>query len=167
MSSLAGLLLSVIATLGLYVAVVRKRRWSPTFEFSQVCFVALCAICLLLALRFGARTYPGVWVPGSKLLNWVINGTGLFTLGYGMVVAAMTIYVAAVLVKPSGQTGRLLQTSCICLTALATSISLYGLVWAAALQRLCVSGALTDELPLRLAEVSSVRARCPPVWQFS
>jgi hypothetical protein len=89
-------------------------------------------------LRFGGRTYPGLYFPDSLFLNSLLNGNGLFTgVGYLAVVAAWSAEVALLLLRPSilgiDLALRLLKWAAI---GLAVAISIYGFVWAAIMQRL-------------------------------
>jgi len=132
-TSLAGLLASAVATLVFYVAVVRKQA-DQKRPLAQVGFIALYALTLLLALRFGARTYPGMFMPSSAVLNWMFNGTTLFTLGYGFVVLGAASHAASLTLR--GRLSRALETSTVSFTFFAACISAYGFFWAATFHRL-------------------------------
>jgi hypothetical protein len=133
--SLAGLLASAFATLVIYFTVVRRQAVHKRQRISQLGFVALFALTLLLALRFGARTYPGIFVPSSAMLNWIFNGTTLFTtFGYGCVMLGAALHAESM--PLTGRLSRTLQVSSIGFALLAACISAYGFFWAAALHRL-------------------------------
>lgn len=134
MISLAGLFASAVVTLVFYFAVVRKQA-DKKRRAAHLGFIALYALTLLLALRFGARTYPGVFVPSSKVLNWIFNGTTLFTVfGYGFAVLGAVAHAASLTLE--GRISRALHGFRICLVSIATCISAYGFYFAAILQRL-------------------------------
>jgi hypothetical protein len=60
----------------------RRSRWW------RLAAVPLFTLALGFALRFCARTYPGVYYPDSRFLNGLLNGNWLFTeIGYDLVLA--------------------------------------------------------------------------------
>ena len=135
MISSAVLLASAVATLAFYFAVIRRLPDHKRRRTLQFCFIALYALTLLLALRFGARTYPGIYVPSSATLNWIFNGTTLFTdFGYDVVLIGAASHVASLL--SPGRLSRALQVFSASFALLTACISAYGFYWAAVLQRL-------------------------------
>lgn len=61
---------------------------APKSPWWRLLGVPTYGLALGLALRFGARTYPGVYYPDSSFLNDLLNGSRLFTeLGYDLLLA--------------------------------------------------------------------------------
>ena len=107
-------------------------------HIQAVMFIALYCGSLGLALRFGARTYPGIYFSESPSLNGLLNGNALFVaVGYSAVVVAGTIDTLVTLKRPANQTAAIslagIKWAAVCL---ATAISFYGFYWSAVMQRL-------------------------------
>lgn len=135
MLSLLGLLISTGLTIAFYAL---RRPMRVRSKNEAFVFICLYCITLALALRFGGRTYPGIYFPESPFLNWLFNGNGLFTgVGYLAVVVAWT--VGLVLLGRRLPTGRFeLALRLVKWTAVvvAVAIALFGIAWAVAMQRL-------------------------------
>jgi len=104
----------------------------------RLAWIAVYSFALLLALRFGARTYPGWYFPNSSFLNSLLNGTWLFNgIGYDLVLVGAGAAAMRVLLggkkSPASGTLRLVQWVAF---ALAILIILYGVRWAIWTQRL-------------------------------
>ncbi|WP_374389060.1 hypothetical protein [Sandaracinobacter sp.] len=115
-----------------------RRSSFPYSRVDALIFTFLYCLGLGLALRLGARTYPGIYVPDSPFLNGVLNSNGLFVgIGYGAVLMAGAADGARILFRPSGPgIDNLLRTVSRMSIWLAGAIALYGLLWAAFMQRL-------------------------------
>ena len=102
---------------------------------SRLAWIAVYSFGLLMLLRFGARTYPGWYFPGSPLLNSLLNSSMLFTeIGYDLVLLGAAAGTARMWLgrkKPGAL--RLLQWVPV---ALAIFIVGYGLAWAISMERL-------------------------------
>lgn len=108
---------------------------------AQLAWIALYSFALLLALRFGARTYPGFWHPESLFLNWLLNGSTLFTvIGYNLVLVAGCAAVTRILIGASSpgsvKARRVLAIVQGAATLPAIAIILYGLQCAIFMHRL-------------------------------
>ena len=108
---------------------------------AQLGLIALWSFLLLLALRFGARTYPGVWHPEWRVLNWLLNGTTLFAeIGYDLVLVAAWAAMTRLLIDRTSRhtmaTRRTLAFMQATTVALAIAIIFYGVWWAIQMQRL-------------------------------
>ena len=108
---------------------------------ARIGFIASWSLLLLLALRFGARTYPGVWHPESEFLNWLLNGTTLFTLfGYDLVLVAAGAAAARISLRGDSFRTRRIRLALAWLqgvaVALAFAIICYGVRWAILMERL-------------------------------
>jgi hypothetical protein len=80
-------LLMLLAAVGITLAFYVWRR--PTSRIERLAFIVLYCLSLGLALRFGGRTYPGIYFPRSPFLNSLLNGNALFTqVGYDAVFVA-------------------------------------------------------------------------------
>ena len=103
-----------------------------------IAFVALCCFVLLLALRFGARTYPGLYFPDSRALNCLFNGSGLFVgIGYGAVLIAFAASLVRTWVRPGrGTMNSALRAAFWLPIGMAALIALFGFYWAVQLGRL-------------------------------
>lgn len=112
----------------------RRPLWTVAWRLA---WIALYSFALLLALRFGGRTYPGWHFPDSAFLNSLLNGVWLFTgIGYNLVIlGAGAAAMRALLPGESPASGlfRLVQWIAF---ALAVLIILYGVRWAVWTQRL-------------------------------
>ena len=86
---IAGAAVTVVS----WLSYLKKGRPVPL----RLVLIRLWATTLLLALRFGARTYPGVYVPSNEILNWVFNGPRIFGIGYMLTLVAATCDAGAVL----------------------------------------------------------------------
>jgi hypothetical protein len=101
-------------------------------------FICLYCLSLGLALRFGGRTYPGIYFPNSAFLNGLLNGNGLFVdIGYSavMVAGAADTLLVFTRTRRRGLTIALKGVKWIA-ASLAMVIALYGFYWAATLQRI-------------------------------
>ena len=135
MFSLLGLLAATGLTIGFYVLRRSSLQHSRT---EALAFVCLYCLSLGLALRFGGRTYPGIYFPQSPFLNSLLNGNGLFVdIGYSAVLAAWVADVLLIFFRPSnhGLEAALKGVKWLAV-GLAVAIALYGFVWAAIMQRL-------------------------------
>jgi hypothetical protein len=77
--------LQLLLPIGLVIGAwaVWKHRAARYGRTELIAFAALCSFWLALALRFGARTYPGLHFSNSPLLNGLLNGSTVFTtIGY-------------------------------------------------------------------------------------
>jgi hypothetical protein len=104
----------------------------------RLAWIAVYSLALLLALRFGGRTYPGWYLPNSPFLNSLLNGNWLFTrIGYDLVLVGACAAAMRVLLgrkKPRASSSlRLVQWVAF---GLAILIILYGVRWAIWTQRL-------------------------------
>lgn len=135
MSDLIVLAVAICLTAMFYV----WRRATLHHSLSQaIMFVALYCGSLGLALRFGARTYPGIYFSESAFLNGLLNGNGLFvSVGYSAVLVAGATDTLVTLKRPASRTAVIslagVKRAAVCL---ATAISLYGFYWSAVMQRL-------------------------------
>ena len=97
------LLLLLFAVTASGVWAVWRRRFAPTSRFEAIAFLVMWCFTLALALRFGGRTYPGIFYPNSSLLNGVFNGVGLFVQAGYDAVAICFVAELARLVLPSAR----------------------------------------------------------------
>jgi hypothetical protein len=106
---------------------------------SRLVWVGAYAFCLLLVLRFGARSYPGWYFPDSRFLNDLLNGGFLFTqIGYDLVIVAAAsgaarVFLAGDVRRKSDRILRWVQWTAY---ALALLITCYGVIWAIHMHRL-------------------------------
>lgn len=108
---------------------------------TQLAWIALYSFVLLLALRFGARTYAGFWHPESRFLNWLLNGTTLFTvIGYGLVLVAGCAAAARVLLARRSSFNVTLRRALVIVQAAAAltaiAIIFYGIQCAMMMERM-------------------------------
>jgi len=106
----------------------------------QLVFVALYTLTLLLALRFGSRTYPGIWY-SSRLLNDLLNGSLIFWIAEDLVVIAAILAVIGELRSHDGSGKRDFGMRAIagvryCLIGVGIAVALYGFYFALILCRL-------------------------------
>ena len=98
----------------------------------RLAWIAVYSFGLLLALRFGGRTYPGWYFPDSSFLNRLLNGNWLFTgIGYGLVLVGASAAAMRVLLggkKPLA--ANILRVVQWVAFALAILLILYGVRWA-------------------------------------
>jgi hypothetical protein len=129
------LLLFAVTASGVWA--VWRRGFAPTSRFEAIAFLVMWCFTLGLALRFGGRTYPGIFFPNSSLLNDVFNGVGLFVQAGYDAVAICFVAELAPLVLPVGRRAAsyLNAISWLAFTT-ATLIATYGFYWAAVLGRL-------------------------------
>jgi len=129
-------LLLLIVTVGLTLGLIIFHR--PTSLSGKLAFIALYCLSLGLALRFGGRTYPGIYFPRSPSLNSLLNGNLLFTqIGYGAVLIAAFADSWRVLGTSSGQRLNVgLQVVKWIAVTLAVIIAIFGFWIAVVLQRL-------------------------------
>jgi hypothetical protein len=126
----------MLAALGCLLAAgwVRRRSYP---DLRRLAFVACWCFTLLLALRFGARTYPGFWFPHSLVLNELLNGSGLFVSGGYDLVFIATIAAAIPIIRPPSPRGTaVLGIAKWAAIGLAASITLYGFAIAWQLHRM-------------------------------
>ena len=128
-------LLALVALACLLAAILLRRPSWP--ELARLAVIAAWSFALLLALRFGGRTYPGFWFPDSLVLNRLLNGNRLFTsFGYDLVLIA-TIAAAIPVVQTPLRRGepmaRMVKWVAI---GLAASIAIYGFAVAEWLHRM-------------------------------
>lgn len=129
----------LVAAIGLTTAFYVWR--GQAFQHSRIeAFAFICLYCfsLGLALRFGGRTYPGIYFPNSTVLNDLLNGNGLFVgIGYSAVLVAGAADTLLVFMRTTvrGVATTLGGVKWVAV-ALATAIALYGFYWAAIMQRL-------------------------------
>ncbi len=132
-------LLILVAAISLTATFFVWRRL--TLQHSRIdamAFICLYCVSLGMALRFGARTYPGAYISGSPFLNDVLNGVVLFVgIGYSAVLLAAAADTVLIFIPTtaSGLVSIIKSVKWIS-TSLATLIALYGFCWAAMLQRL-------------------------------
>lgn len=132
-------LLVLVATTGLTVAFFFWRRSSlPRSRMEAFIFTCLYCLSLALALRFGGRTYPGIYFPHSPFLNSLLNGNGLFVgVGYMAVLVGWVADSLFILTRSAGRgLVTVLKAAKWLAILLATIIAFYGFFWAATLQRL-------------------------------
>jgi hypothetical protein len=90
-----------------------------------------------LALRFGGRTYPGIFFPDSSLLNYLFNGVSLFVqAGYDAVAICFVAKLAPLVLPVGKRAAAYLNTISWIAVTTATFIAIYGFYWAAVLGRL-------------------------------
>jgi hypothetical protein len=132
-------LLVLVTTILLTMTVYFWRRSSGTHSRSGSIFLTcLCCLDLGLALRFGGRTYPGVYFHDSLLLNSLLNDNNLFVgIGYTAVVVGWAAASLHILIRPSlqGFGTALIATKWLAF-ALAATIAIYGFSWAVTMQHL-------------------------------
>lgn len=135
MQSLVILIAAAAITFAFYFL---RRAAADKTRLEALAFVFCYCLTLAMALRFGARTYPGIHFPNSMFLNNMLNGSALFSgIGYFSVIVAGLTDMALIFLKPLGAIGMLaLKGVKWTALSLAISIAIYGLFWAAALQRL-------------------------------
>jgi hypothetical protein len=132
-------LLCLVGVIGLTIAFYVWRR--PSLRHSckdALVFTCLYCLSLGLALRFGGRTYPGIYFPNSSFLNDLLNGNGLFN-GVGYLAVLITgaadcflIFTRAMEGSPTKTLGAVKWIA----VSLAMAIALFGLYCATVLQRL-------------------------------
>ena|SRR5438046_181748 len=129
-------LLVLVAAVGLTLAVYIWRR--PRSRIEALAFICLYCLCLGLALRFGGRTYPGIFFPHSTFLNRLLNGNGLFTeIGYNAVLIAGATDALRVLTNSPGRRFEVvLKVLKWIAVVLAVTVSIFGFWSALVLQRL-------------------------------
>lgn len=89
-----------------------------------------------LALRFGGRTYPGIYFPDDAFLNGVFNGATLFTkIGYDAVAIGFVASLALVLTRLHPRIRMILKVVVTLAIATAVAIAIYGFYWAVVLDR--------------------------------
>jgi hypothetical protein len=140
MPNLIGLVLLAVATFVLWLS--RKHRWPSEHPIAfRAALIVAYAGTLLLALRFGARTYPGLFIGRPGPLNDILNSSQIFGIGYNLVaLAALADGLSFWLARrsaPASQVGAraVLITRNVCLV-LATLGALYGFYFAIVLERL-------------------------------
>jgi hypothetical protein len=70
---------------------------------ARIALIGVRSFLLLLAIRWCARTYPGLYFPDSAFLNDQLNGVGLFTgFGYNAVLLAAAAAVGRIVVAGTG-----------------------------------------------------------------
>jgi len=138
--NLIGMVVLALATLVLWFS--RKQTWPSEHPIAfRAAFIAAYAWTLLLALRFGARTYPGLFIGRPGPLNDILNSSQIFGAGYTLVaLAAMTDGLSFWLERRSTTASHVgsraaLITRNVCVL-LATLGTLYGFYFAIVLERL-------------------------------
>jgi hypothetical protein len=116
----------------------RASEAGPAGWALRLAWIAAYSFALLLALRFGARSYPGWYFPDSALLNRLLNGVGLFTvIGYDLVLlGAVAAAMRLLLGRGNRRAGLALAALQWGAIALAVLIACYGVAWAAYMHRL-------------------------------
>jgi hypothetical protein len=85
----------------------------------------------------GGRTYPGIYFPHSPFLNSLLNGSGLFGVGYLAVLVGWAADTLRILVRPSVHGFEAAMKGVTWLAVgMTVMIALYGFLWAAIMQRL-------------------------------
>ena len=114
-----------------------RRNPSRRSRIEELAFTLLLCLALGLALRFGGRTYPGIYFPESSTLNSHLNGVFLFT-GIGYLSVLLTGAASVLKAITAGRPKLRFFLSFLIATALtvASIISLYGFYWAFVLERL-------------------------------
>jgi hypothetical protein len=135
MLSLLVLVVTIVLTMTVYFW---QRSPGPHSRSGSMFLTCLCCLNLGLALRFGGRTYPGVYFPDSPFLNSLLNGNNLFVgIGYTAVVVGWAAASLHILVRPSVQGfGTALTATKWLAFGLAAMIAIYGFSWAVTMQRL-------------------------------
>lgn len=103
MISLLGLLVSTAVSLLWGTLVVSLAPTTRRAFWARLLFVPVYGLTLLLALRFGARTYPGIWVSEFAVLNDLFNSPHLFLIGYALTVLGCLIDAITVVLNADGQ----------------------------------------------------------------
>ena len=97
---------------------------------------ALCWFLVAVALRFGARAYPGVYIPEHPTLNYMLNTGFLFTtIGYGAVALGLAAHIGALLMTLNAGTIQRLKIMVSSSFIIAVLIAVYGFYWAVWLGR--------------------------------
>lgn len=140
MANLIGMVALALATLALWFTRKQNRASQHRITF-RVVLIAAYAWTLILALRFGARTYPGVWMGTPGALNDVFNSSQIFETGYGFVAAAALADLLSVLLArgstpSSGIAVRVASITRNMLLLLAALVAFYGFYFAIVLERL-------------------------------
>lgn len=140
MTNLIGMIALALLTVVLWFA--RRSTWAARHPVAfRGAFTAAIAWTLLLALRFGARTYPGLYIRSSDFWNSTLNGEWLFNRGYELVLFAVAMDALSFHFQQRtpasvGVVARIAPILRNVGFALATATALYGFYWANALQRL-------------------------------
>jgi hypothetical protein len=139
MPNLIGMAFLAVATLVLWLS--RSQTWASEHPIAfRAALIAAYSWTLLLALRFGARTYPGLFMGRPGLLNDILNSGQIFETGYNLVMlAALTDGLSFWLGRrstPASQVGAraalIIRNVCL---VLATLGAIYGLYFAIVLER--------------------------------
>jgi hypothetical protein len=139
-----GNLLAMIAFACATAALWLISKWTPISKHPitvQAAFIAGYSLTILLALRFDARTYPGISMGSSGVLNAIFNSNSIFYLASGLALVGALIDLLVLLrasnsgsVSASPVRGaRLIRTASL---ALATLTAVYGIGFAIMLERL-------------------------------
>lgn len=113
------------------------RRSPRRGRAETVAFAILCSLWLGLALRFGARTYPGLHFSNNAELNNLFNGGILFTtVGYLAVGIAFLTYIGMAITNVHGVLRTFLTILFLIAMLVAVLITIYGFYWAILLGRL-------------------------------
>jgi len=143
MANLIAVIILAIAAAVLWLS--RKGAWSALHPVAyRAALTGTFAWTLLLALRFGARTYPGVWMGGPGLLNDIFNSSEIFWIGcYAVLLAVMADGLIFVFARPSaalhGTRSLVVRIATIIRNVsllLASILVIYGFYFAIALERL-------------------------------
>jgi hypothetical protein len=114
-----------------------RRRSAPESKLEAVSFLVLWCFTLGLALRFGGRTYPGIYFPDSTVMNSLFNGVGLFEqVGYDAVAICFVSRLAIIVLPLGNGANACMRVISWLAILLAVLIVIYGFYWAWVLERL-------------------------------
>ncbi|MBX9858708.1 MAG: hypothetical protein K2Y20_03850 [Sphingomonas sp.] len=92
---------------------------------------ALFWFLIALVLRWGARSYPGIYVPESTILNDIFNGPFLFTvIGHYSVLLGLAAHIGALLSSRQSKAFKRFKILALSSLAVAALVSIYGVYWA-------------------------------------
>ncbi|MBS0297607.1 MAG: hypothetical protein JSR45_14960 [Proteobacteria bacterium] len=130
----------LIALIGSALITAALLVWARRGVRGRLALIASYALTLALAMRFGALTYPGVWMGDAGWLNNLFNGSEIFWLGMDMIAVAVAADLVILLIawrfeRPGMASRAAVWTRNAALTT-ASLIALYGFYWAALMERL-------------------------------
>lgn len=140
MANLIGMITLALATMALWFS--RKQNWASQHRIAfRLALIVAYSWTFLLALRFGARTYPGVFMGRSDALNAIFNSSQIFWTGYEFVAVAALADLLSVLFARGSTSGseaavRTATTTRNVLLLLAALGATYGFYFAIILERL-------------------------------